>query len=176
MSTFRDGGMDRSSSREDKVSFITSFAVLFLFWILVSSKADLQHMIVGIGAALAVSHLSYDLMAKDTLRPPRLRTLQPILFFIATLLLEIIKANIEVAKIVLDPKLPIEPSIVKFKTKLKGDTAKVSLANSITLTPGTITMDIIGDTFYVHTLTREAAEDVTNWPIEDLLKEVEDAF
>ncbi len=90
--------------------------------------------------------------------------------------MEIIKANIDVARIVLHPRLPIEPSIVKFKTTLKGDTAKVSLANSITLTPGTITMDIIGDTFYVHALTREAAEDVTNWPIEDLLKEVEDAF
>ncbi len=168
--------MDRTSAREDKVSFITSFALLFLFWVLVSSAVDLQHILVGIGAALAVSHLSYDLMAKDPLRSPHPRALLPILLFIPTLILEIIKANIDVARIVLHPRLPIEPSIVKFKTTLKGDTAKVSLANSITLTPGTITMDIIGDTFYVHALTREAAEDVTNWPIEDLLKEVEDAF
>jgi multicomponent Na+:H+ antiporter subunit E len=168
--------MDRSSALEDKFSFITSFALLFSFWILVSSAVDLQHILVGIGAALVVSHLSYDLMAKDTLSPPHPRALLPILLFIPTLLLEIIKANIEVAIIVLHPKLPIEPSFVKFKSKLKGDTAKVSLANSITLTPGTITMDIIGDTFYVHALTRAAAEDVANWPIEDLLKEVEDAF
>jgi multicomponent Na+:H+ antiporter subunit E len=168
--------MERTSAREDKVSFITSFTLLFFFWVLVSSSVDLQHILVGIGAALAVSHLSYDLMAKDPLSPPHPRALLPILLFIPTLILEIIKANIDVARIVLHPKLPIEPSIVKFKSKLKGDTIKVSLANSITLTPGTITMDIIDDTFYVHALTREAAEDVTNWPIEDLLKEVEDAF
>ena len=167
--------MAQKKISEDKVSFITSFTVLFFFWILVSSAVDLQHILVGIGAALAVSHLSYDLMAKDKLSLPSPRTLFPILLFISTLLLEIIKANVHVAKIVLDPKLPIEPAIVKFQTELKGDTAKVSLANAITLTPGTITMDIVGDTFYVHALTRDAAEDITNWPIEDLLKEVEGA-
>ncbi len=160
---------------EDKLSFLSTFIVLFLFWLLVSSEVNLQSIAAGLAVTFFVSYLSYDLMAKDHLRLPKPRAIAPMLLFFITLVFEIVKANISMARIVLDPKLPIEPSIVKFKTRLKSDTAKVTLANSITLTPGTITMDIIGDTFYVHALTREAAEDVMNWPIEDLLIEVEDA-
>jgi multicomponent Na+:H+ antiporter subunit E len=58
---------------------------------------------------------------------------------------------------------------------LKSDTAKATLANSITLTPGTLTIDIKGDTFYVHTLTKEDADEVKRWHMEERLLEVEDA-
>jgi len=160
---------------EDKLSFVSTFIVLFLFWLLVTSKVNMQNIVAGLGVTFFVSYLSYDIMARDNLRLPTRRETIPIILYFFTFVFEILKANIHVARIVLDPKLPIEPSIVKFKTRLKGETAKVTLANSITLTPGTITMDIVGDTFYVHALTRDAAEDVANWPIEDLLKEVEDA-
>ena len=63
---------------------------------------------------------------------------------------ELIKSNIDVARRVLTPSLPINPGIVKFKTKLSSDYSRMVLANSITLTPGTLSIDIIDDTFYVH--------------------------
>lgn len=63
---------------------------------------------------------------------------------------ECIKANIDVAYRVLHPAMPIRPGIVKVKTSLKSDLAKMLLANSITMTPGTITVDIIGDNLYIH--------------------------
>lgn len=63
---------------------------------------------------------------------------------------EIILANIDVAKRVLQPTVDINPGIVKIKTKLKTDLAKLVLANSITLTPGTLTVDVIGDELYIH--------------------------
>jgi len=63
---------------------------------------------------------------------------------------ELIKSNVRVAMLVLNPKLPINPGIIKVKTKLKSPMGKMILANSITLTPGTLTIDIIDDTFYIH--------------------------
>jgi len=70
--------------------------------------------------------------------------------YFCVLFWEIIKANIDVALRVLNPALPIKPGIVEIKTSLKSDAAKVALANSITLTPGTLTLDIIGDKLFIH--------------------------
>lgn len=63
---------------------------------------------------------------------------------------ECLKANLDVAYRVLHPDLPIKPGIVKVKTNLKTHVARTTLANSITMTPGTLTVDIIDDYFYVH--------------------------
>lgn len=60
--------------------------------------------------------------------------------YLFVLIIEVIKANLDVAKIVLSPKIDVDPVVVNFKTKLKSDLGRVILANSITLTPGTITM------------------------------------
>jgi len=70
--------------------------------------------------------------------------------YIIILFKEIIKANIDVAYRVIHPKMPIKPGIVVVKTHLKTDIAKMILANSITLTPGTFTLDILGDNFLIH--------------------------
>lgn len=67
-------------------------------------------------------------------------------------IIELIKANLNVARIVIHPKLPIEPGIVKFESTLQSEMAKMLLANSITLTPGTLTVDIVDNTFYIHWL------------------------
>jgi multicomponent Na+:H+ antiporter subunit E len=167
--------MDRINFSEDRISFIAVFVVLFLFWILVSSAVDSQHILVGIVAAFIVSHFSSDLLIGKSKDIPSLKAVPLFLSYLVHLGVEIVTANLTVARIVLDPKLPISPSIIKFKTQLKTDTAKATLANSITLTPGTLTIDIKGDTFYVHTLTREDANEVKRWHMEKRLLEVEDA-
>lgn len=166
--------MVRIIDSEERLSFTVAFIALFLFWILVSSSFDIQHIVVGVMVSFVVSRFSSDLILQKGEKLPSLKVIPHFLSYILLLSFEIVKANLQVARIVLDPNLPISPSIVKFKTKLKGNNAKFILANSITLTPGTITVDIIGDTFYVHTLTRIAAEEITDWPIEDILKEAED--
>jgi len=73
------------------------------------------------------------------------------------------KANIDVAYRVLHPRLPIDPGLIKIKTKLKSEISKALLANSLTLTPGSTTVDIIGDQIYIHCIdvnrpVREEAE------------------
>jgi multicomponent Na+:H+ antiporter subunit E len=74
------------------------------------------------------------------------------------LMWQIVLANIDVARRVLSPALPISPTLFRVKTSQKSDLGKVIYANSITLTPGTISMDVTGDEILVHALTREAAQ------------------
>ncbi|MCX2980638.1 sodium:proton antiporter [Halieaceae bacterium IMCC14734] len=74
------------------------------------------------------------------------------------LLLEIVKSSIDVARVVLSPSMPISPTVVELKSEGLNDAGKVILGNSITLSPGTVTIDLYKDTFLVHCLTKEGAQ------------------
>ncbi|MEE8216319.1 MAG: Na+/H+ antiporter subunit E, partial [Acidiferrobacterales bacterium] len=71
---------------------------------------------------------------------------------------EIVKSNVDVARRILSPTLPISPTVIRLKASQKSELGKVIYANSITLTPGTVSIDIDGDKIEVHALTREAAQ------------------
>ena len=73
------------------------------------------------------------------------------------LLVEIVKSSLEVVRLVLDPKLPISPTVVQIKAEPEDDVGQVILANSITLTPGTVTLDVFDNRLLVHCVTREGA-------------------
>ena len=83
---------------------------------------------------------------------------------------ELVKSNFDVAFRVLNPKLPINPGIVKVKTKLQSRMGRIFLANSITLTPGTFTVETKGEDYYIHWI------DVTSENIEDATKEIISKF
>ncbi len=87
--------------------------------------------------------------------------------YIPWLLKQILLANIHVAALVLRPRMPINPQIVTFKSKLETDISTVTLANSITLTPGTITIDIRDGVFYVHALSQKVADELNAGEMED---------
>lgn len=93
--------------------------------------------------------------------------------YLSVLFVEIIKANIVAAKIILSEKDEIEPVIVKFKTPLKNETSRVILANSITLTPGTITVRLQYDEFSVHCLDKSLAEGLSDSIFVKLLMRME---
>ncbi len=134
-------------------SRIILFVLGFLVWCLLNWVPDWQHLLVGVFVALFVAFMTGDLFVT---RPHVL--IQPkrywyfVVHYIPLFLWECFKANIDVAYRVLHPKLPINPGIVKVKTELKMDTALTFLANSITLTPGTLSVDIDKDDgiLYVH--------------------------
>jgi len=87
--------------------------------------------------------------------------LLPRLFLYAPWLIwEIVKANVDVARRILDPRLPVAPRLIKVKAGQRLDLGRVVYANSITLTPGTVSLDVDGDEITVHALTREAAQGV----------------
>ena len=126
------------------------FIVLFAIWLALTLNVTIPNIVVGVVAALVVSIFFTRYVLKVNVR-----ILHPHRYFWAILYLfiflwECIKANIDVMYRVVHPGLPVKPGIVKVKSMLKTDMGKVFLANSITMTPGTITVDIIGDYFYVH--------------------------
>jgi multicomponent Na+:H+ antiporter subunit E len=135
-------------------SRITGFLFLFLLlagvWLCLSSSLDTQELIAGavvcVLAAL-VLHRSYAGLGLPPLSP---KILVFGVVYLLVLAVEVAKANLDVAYRVIHPKMPIRPGIVVVKTDLKGDMAKMILANSITLTPGTFTVDVLGDRLLVH--------------------------
>lgn len=81
--------------------------------------------------------------------------------------LEVVKSSIEVSKIILSPSLPIQPELVEFKTAEEADSGKVILANSITLSPGTVTIDMHKGSLLVHCLTKSSADSLRTREVEE---------
>ena len=137
---------------------IYTFFVMMGFWILLSGKFDPFHLTLGVISSALVSFLSTDLLMYKQGKN-RLSTGVRFLLYLPWLLYQIVLSTLHVTFLALHPKMKdqIDPTIVTFKTKLTNNIAKVALANSITLTPGTITIRIEEDIFYVHAISRKAA-------------------
>ncbi len=130
---------------------MTIFLVTLVTWLLLTWSLDPEEVIAGVTVALLISVLFSNLFlsqGKKTNFAPR--RLGWFLLYLPVFFYYVIKANFDVAYRVLHPEMPINPGIVKVKTTLKTQTGKTFLANSITLTPGTLTVDIVGDWLYVH--------------------------
>ncbi len=135
-----------------KRSRIIVFSLSFLVWVALTSISDWQEVILGLIVALVVSLLAGQfLITTEKSKHPVRRLFLAIIYFFK-FLWEMIKANLHVAYIVINPALPIRPGIVKIKTNLTKDSALTVLTNSITLTPGTLTVDINPESreIYIH--------------------------
>jgi multicomponent Na+:H+ antiporter subunit E len=132
------------------MNWLVLFLVTFATWLLLTWSLNWQQVLAGVvlsGAVTALFARIYSGKTRKFLQPHR--WLWAILY-LPYFFYYCLKANLDVAYRVVHPELPIKPGIVKVKTTLKSDIAKVFLANSITLTPGTLTIDVDGDDFYVH--------------------------
>ena len=138
--------------------------VLFGFWIILSGKLDLFHLTAGALSAAGIAYLSCHLYAVSPPVGPRGRHpffTMPWLrlaLYLPWLSWEIVVASFQVARIVLSPKITVTPLLFRFNHRLPHNLARATLANSITLTPGTVTIDVRGDEFLVHALNEKAAE------------------
>ena len=138
--------------------------ILFALWVVFSGKFDAMHLIMGVVCSVFVSAISGDLLYTDHPNSDQRRWLSllpwgKMALYLPWLLWEIVKANIQVLKLVLGPRRNIRPRVVRFKTGLKHEVAKVVLGNSITLTPGTVTLDIEEDgTYVVHAIDEPSAD------------------
>jgi multicomponent Na+:H+ antiporter subunit E len=127
-----------------------------VLWLLLSGIYDLLHISFGIFSVILVMALNYPLRKRlfsleENSEALKL-SLPRLILYILWLLWQIVIASMQVAFVVLHPRLPIDPALLRFKTRLGNTSAKVILGNSITLTPGTITMDITDNEFLVHGL------------------------
>jgi len=137
--------------------------VLYAFWLVLSGLFKTKFLVIGLITALVTAHLTRPLLRlPSTARPGECFVALDIPYlklfaYVPWLLWEIAKANIDVVKLVLDPKMPIDPEVVRFKMPMENPLAHVILANSITLTPGTVTMDLEDGVYYIHAITDNAA-------------------
>lgn len=138
---------------------LSLFVALCVFWLLLSGFFTPFLLLAGIGSAAAVVWLARRMdVADDEGHPIHLRA--AIWAYWPWLLKEIVKSAWGVTLIILHPRLPISPTLVRFKPTQKTNVGLVIHANSITLTPGTITIEAGPDEFLVHCLTRAGAEGV----------------
>jgi len=130
--------------------YLAIFILSMIFWLLITFSFTAANIAAGAAASLltaAVFGRYYFHNVGKFLQPRRWFWF---LVYLVTFIWSCIKANFDVAYRVLHPAMPIKPGIVKVRTTLKSDFARTLLANSITMTPGTITVDIIGDDMYIH--------------------------
>lgn len=150
------------------------FLLFFAVWLILNGRVTVEICILGlvISSALfyfACRYMEYSLR-KETLV---FRLLPLCIRYFWVLVKEIVKANVCVLKIILSPELQPEPAFVYFDTELRTGMAKMVLANSITLTPGTITVSVEGGRYLVHCLDRELAEGMEESVFVELLTEME---
>ncbi len=131
-------------------NFVYLFLFLFIVWLALTSSFHWQELIVGISISFLLSIIYHKNYLALGLPPFGLKRIAFAIIYVLVLFKEIVVANLDVAYRVIHPKMPIKPGIVVIKTELKQDIAKMILANSITLTPGTFTLDILGDTLLIH--------------------------
>ena len=133
--------------------------VLFGVWLLWSGHFEPLLLSFGVLSCAVVVAIARKMKIVDREGAPVELALRA-LAYVPWLLWEIVKANIDVARRILDPRLPISPRIIKVRAGQRHDITRVIYANSITLTPGTVSVDTDGDEITIHALTEEAARAV----------------
>ncbi len=161
--------------KEFLLKSVIQFGLLLGLWLLLSGHYDVFHISMGVFSALIVVLLHVRLrkyyffeeeLAEAKARMKDVFTVRlrygRVLFYIPWLIWQIVVASLQVAAVVLNPKMPIDPALLRFKTKHPNTSAKVILGNSITLTPGTITVQIKDDEFLVHALMEASSSGIVD--------------
>lgn len=138
---------------------IISTVLIFAFWLLLSGHSEPLLIGLGILSTLLTIYLSARMKVIDAESFP-LKQIPRLLRFYLFLAKEIVLANFDVIKRILKPGSSISPKVIELPARQTTDLAKVIYANSITLTPGTVTLDITAKQLKVHALSEEAAEDL----------------
>lgn len=135
------------------------FLVLFGTWLLLSGHYTPLLLGLGVASCAFVAYVAHRMDVADREAHPVHLGPQAVTYW-AWLVLEIVKSNIAVARLILHPRMPISPRLISVKASQHSELGKVIYANSITLTPGTVSLSVQDDMIEVHALTEEAAADL----------------
>jgi multicomponent Na+:H+ antiporter subunit E len=158
---------------EDVFHAISAFVVLYLFWLLLSGYFVAFLLAAGAGCAAAVVLLARRMDLIDREGHPIHLGARTLLSYWPWLLKEIVKSGWDVSRRILDPRLPISPTLTRFKPSQTTDIGLVIHANSITLTPGTISVEVAKDEFLVHALTNDGAASLAGSEMDRRVTELE---
>lgn len=153
---------------------VVAFCALFAFWLLLSGYYTGFLVMAGFGSAAVVLVAARRMEVVDREGMP-VDILRAVLIYWPWLFWEIVKSAWTVSRIILDPRLPISPTMVRFRPLQRTAVGLVTHANSITLTPGTITIECTADEFLVHGLTRASAEGAVDSEMDRRVRKLEEA-
>lgn len=161
----------------DLVGSIFIFILLMAFWLLISASADWQHILVGAIFSFILTVFWTNLNISEEYKTEfTIKQLFLLIIYFIHLAKEIVLANITVAMIVLNPSLPISPGMVIMRCDLRRSLIRVLYVNSITLCPGTITVELEDNLLIVHAFTRTYAEELEHWPLYQKLLKIEEVY
>ncbi len=143
------------------MKYLTTFFTLLLVYLLLAGFTVDEVILGSIVSAILSIILSNYLDLKIDWKFP-IKLLKFLVIYIPVFIWKLVLANLDVARRVLSFKIPLNPGIVKVKTDLKGDFGKLTLANSITLTPGTLSIDVEDDYIYIHTIDVKGKTELEN--------------
>ena len=134
------------------------WVTLIAVWLIANASLDTQVVVTGLVLATLISLA----LSRFSNAYADIRVTPQVLIHSGLYLLvfaqELVRANLHVARLVFSPRIDIHPGIVEIKTRLRSRTGRMVLANSITLTPGTLVVDIDGDSLFVHWIDVEAED------------------
>jgi len=141
------------------------YVILMVFWFIFNGKVNVEVAALGFVICsflywFMCKYMDYSLAHDREVMKKFPLIMQYLWQYLGVLEWEIIKSNLHVMRLILSPKLEVEPMLYVFDVDLKTDLAKVTLANSITLTPGTYTIRIDGDTYFVHALDKSFCDGI----------------
>ena len=152
-----------SGKRLAAAPFIMTFCIMGFFWVVFSGRFDLFHILLGVASCLIVAALSADLLWPSKIKPDLFFFWLRFAGYIPWLMYQIFRANLHVLYLTFHPRMMelIDPKIIEFNTKLSSDVARTTFANSITLTPGTITVSVsVMGKFAVHCIDEKSGRDL----------------
>ena len=129
------------------------FTSLMLFWLMLVNSLALDSLLIGALVSLIIALLYRDGLSFFTEFRWTPKAVIAGLAYYAYFFRQLVRSNLRLAAIVVDPDLPIQPGILKIRTNLESRMGRLMLANSITLTPGTLTVEVEGEWLYVHCVT-----------------------
>ena len=134
------------------------FATLLLFWLMLMGRLTVDVLVIGVLASLVIALLYPNGLSFFTELRATPEAFVAGLRYFGYFFKELMKSNLRLAAVVLSPSLPIRPGIVKVRTRLKSRMGRLMLANSITLTPGTLTVEMDGEWLYIHWVTIQSPD------------------
>jgi len=159
--TLENSSRNPSIYKTKMFPFLASFVALFGLWILLSGKFDYLHLVLGLISCAIVAYISSDLLFPEGKPKGLSLSIWRFLRYIPWILYQIWLANLHVLYLTFHPRMNelIDPQIIRFQSKLTKDLSLVTFANSITLTPGTITVSVsVNGDFKVHAIDKVSAE------------------
>ena len=143
------------------LQFLNLWLTLMLIWLIANGTLAADTVIAGavISTVIALIFAAFSQVYSVIRWSPKV--IFYYLMYLCVFFIELVKANLNVLRLVFSPRIDIHPGIVEIKTTLKSPIGRLALANSITLTPGTLVVDIIDDSLFIHWINVSSSDPVT---------------